>query len=465
MTGTGARDANVQAPKPLTRSMKLMGALFLTLSAATPASSVFVILPDVLAQAGTGALISMAVAGVIAVCVAQVYAELGSAFPLAGGEYAIVGRILGPLTGFVVLGLNLVNSLLATAVLALGVSEYLGAAIPGLQPLPTALVVIWGSALLGVLNIRTNALVTGAFVAVEIAALGVLTVLGFMHPARSPMELLAHPQGLLGGALTPTPMAAIGLAVTVAIFAYDGYGSAVYFGEEMHEAPRKIGRAIIAALIIVMVSELLPLVAVLTGAPDLAGLLGSRNIFGGFVTSVGGAGLGAVLSVGVGMAIINAVIALVLLTSRQLYSTGRDQTWGGAVSALMARVHPRFGSPWAATLATGLFASGLCFVPLKLLLIATGAGVAVIYSTLSIAALMGRASKRTDHAPFRMRGFPIAPVVALIALIAVMWSSWRDPAEGRPGLIAAIGVAMVSAVYFLLVLQRRGWVLRGPEET
>ena len=444
--------------------MKLLGALFLTLSAATPASSVFVILPDVLTQAGTGALISMGIAGLIAICVAQVYAELGSAFPLAGGEYAIAGRILGPLTGFIVLGLNLVNSLLATAVLALGVSEYLGAAIPGLQPLPTALVVIWGSALLGVLNIRTNALVTGAFVAVEIGALAVLAVLGFMHPARSPLDLLMHPQGLAGGGLTPAPLAAIGLAVTVAIFAYDGYGSAVYFGEELQEAPKKIGRAIIAALLIVMLAELIPLVAVLTGAPDLAVLLGSRNIFGGFVASAGGSTLGTVLSVGVGLAIINAVIALVLMTGRQLYSTGRDQTWGSAVSALMARVQSRFGSPWAATLATGAFASALVLVPLKLLLIATGAGVAVIYSFLCIATLAGRVSKRTAHAPFRMRGFPLAPVLALVALIGVMWSSWQDPAEGRAGLIAAIGVAVVSAAYFLLVLQRRGWVLRGPED-
>ena len=90
--------------RPLIRSMKLLGALFLTLSAATPASSVFVIVPDVLSQAGTGALLSMAAAALIAVCVAQVYAELGSAFPFAGGEYAMVGRTLGPSAGFVCLG-------------------------------------------------------------------------------------------------------------------------------------------------------------------------------------------------------------------------------------------------------------------------------------------------------------------------------------------------------------------------
>ena len=124
------------AAQPLARGMRMLGVLFLTLSAATPASSIFVIVPDVVSQAGTGALISMLLAAAIALGVGQVYAELSSAFPLAGGEYAIVGRVMGPLAGFVVLALNLANSLLATAVLALGVSDYLGAVIPGLSPSP-----------------------------------------------------------------------------------------------------------------------------------------------------------------------------------------------------------------------------------------------------------------------------------------------------------------------------------------
>ncbi|MFK9892490.1 APC family permease, partial [Escherichia coli] len=96
-------------------------------------------------------------------------------------------------------------------------------------------------------------------------------------------------------------------------------------------------------------------------------------------------------------------------------------------------------------LVTGVLASALCFVPLKLLLIATGAGVAVIYSVLCIAALLGRASRRTDHAPFRMRGFPFAPIIALVALVGVIWSSWQDPMEGRTGLLIAIAVAVISA--------------------
>jgi amino acid transporter len=444
--------------------MKLLGVLFLTLSAETPGSSMFVIVPDVISQAGTGALLAMIVAAAIALCMAQVYAELGSAFPIAGGEYCMVGRTLGPLSGFVVLGLNLVNSLFGAAVLSLGVSAYLSDLIPGLQPIPTALVVVLGSTLLGVLNIRTNAFVTGAFLLVELLALAALAWLGFQHPARNVMQLLVHPQVLIGGAPSPASLAAIGLAVTAAIFAYDGYGGAVYFAEELHAAPRRIGRAIVLALLITVVAEFVPLTAVLTGAPDLKALLGAENLLMGFIQSAGGRAMALVVGLAVALAIINAVIAVVLLSARQLYCTGRDETWPGPVNAVLARVHPRFGSPWAATLVTGAITWGLCLIPLKMLIIATGASVAVVYMVLCVGVLAGRATGSTGHGVFRMRGFPLAPVLALIALVGVLWAAWLDPAEGRPGLIAAVGVGAASGLYFLLALRRRGWTLRGPDD-
>src|SRR5512143_2309045 len=81
----------------LKRSMKLLGTLLITVSAITPASSVFIIAPGVIGQAGSGAFISFVAAAVVGIFMALVYAELSSAFPLSGGEYAIIGRAVGPL--------------------------------------------------------------------------------------------------------------------------------------------------------------------------------------------------------------------------------------------------------------------------------------------------------------------------------------------------------------------------------
>ena len=74
--------------------MRIVGTLLLTLSSVTPASSVFVIVPGVIQEAGTGALLSMIVAALLSFPIAFVYAELASAFPIAGGEYCMLGRTL-----------------------------------------------------------------------------------------------------------------------------------------------------------------------------------------------------------------------------------------------------------------------------------------------------------------------------------------------------------------------------------
>lgn len=173
------------APRPFVRSMKLLGVLMLTLSAITPASSVFVIVPGIIQQAGSGALISLAAAAVVALAMAFVYAEVGSAWPLAGGEYALVGRTLGPFAGFVLMGAFTVASNLAPAVLALGASTYLAAVWPGAPAIPIGVAIIAMATLFGILNVRLNAWVTGLFLAVEVLALAALAWLGFGYGVRS----------------------------------------------------------------------------------------------------------------------------------------------------------------------------------------------------------------------------------------------------------------------------------------
>ncbi|OXM40022.1 amino acid transporter, partial [Amycolatopsis thailandensis] len=115
----------------LRRGLRTLGTLLITLSAISPASSVFIIAPGVISGAGTGAFYSFVAAAVVGVFMAFVYAELASAFPLAGGEYAIVTRTLGRLPGFAVLGLMIITQVLIVAVIALGVGTYLGVLLPG----------------------------------------------------------------------------------------------------------------------------------------------------------------------------------------------------------------------------------------------------------------------------------------------------------------------------------------------
>jgi amino acid transporter len=449
------------APGPLPRSLGAAGILFLTLSAITPASSVFIIVPDMLKVAGTGALLAMLIAGLVCVATAYIYAELSSAWPIAGGEYVMVARTLGPLAGFVILGVNVVNNFIFPAVIGLGLSNVLATLLPGLPAVPVAVAMVVACTLVGILHIRVNAWVTGLFLAIELAALLLLFLLGAAEPVRPLADLLLHPAAP-GGTM---PASAIGLATTIAIFALNGYGSAVYFSEEMHAPARGIARIVLLSLVLTLAVEILPLAATLAGASDLQAVFAAPDPFGLFVTQRGGPLLAGLVSLAVAIAIVNAAIASILAFARFFYSTGRDGVWGRRVDAWATAVHPRFGSPWLSTLMVGAIGIACCFLPLPLLLVLSGAGIAVTYLAIALAVMVGRSSGATAHGLYRMPLFPLAPLVTIAALAYIFWTSWQDAELGRPGLIATGAQIAASAAYYLLVLRRRGpWIVRDPFE-
>ena len=276
----------------LSRSLGVGGNVLITLSCISPASSVFILGGAALAGYGTGVFWGFALAGVISLLIAFCYAELASRYPIAGGDYSLVSRVLGPAAGSAVFFIGLVSLPLIVAIFALGVADYLGVAIAGLDPLATALVVIVLATVTACFNIRTNAWVTGAFLVVELAALALLAVLGLVHVER-PLTDLLDPQALdvATGGLAPLGIAGLVLAVTQGIFSYNGYGGAVYFAEETKNAKRAIARAVLWSAIITVVAELVPLTAVLLGADSLEELFGAALPVESFLAERAGDGV------------------------------------------------------------------------------------------------------------------------------------------------------------------------------
>src|SRR5579859_6192858 len=446
-----AADSTASAVRPLARDMGVMGALFLTLSAETPASSVFVILPGVIQAAGS-----------VALCMALTYAELGSAFPSAGGEYAIVGSVLGPAAGFAVLGVNLFNMILAATVLALGVADYLAAVWPGVSPLGAALAALAIGTGLGILNIRSSAAVTGAFLAVEFVALGLVTALGAGHAVRPLSALIGQPLKLAasGHGLEAVGLGGLATGVVVGLFAYDGYGSAIYLAEEVTDVRRKLVRAVLWALAVTAVTEMAALSAVLAGARDLQGLLAAGDgMIADFTSHAGGAALGRAVSAGIALAILNAVIALVLMTGRQFYATARDGVWPGAAGRALTAVHPGTGAPWVATLAAGALSAVFCLVPMKLLLTLSGSSVTLVYIALTLACLLH--GKRRAAAPgWKLPLWPAPPLLAIVLLVVFAAASLQD---GALSFEVSVACAAAAAAYYQWVLKPRGgWRLAGP---
>ncbi|MGL4255720.1 MAG: APC family permease, partial [Microbacterium sp.] len=332
----------------LSRSLGLGGNVLITLSGISPASSVFILGGAALAVYGTGVFWGFLLAGVISILVGFCYAELGSRHPIAGGDYTLVSRALGPAAGSAVFFISLVSLPLIITIFALGVADYLGVAIAGLDPLWTALIVIVLTTITACFNIRTNAWVTGVFLFIEMAALALLALLGLIHVER-PITALLDPQFLdtATGGLAPLGIAGLVLAITQGIFSYNGYGGAIYFAEETKNARRTIARAVLWSVLITVVAELVPLTAILLGATSLPELFGAMLPVEHFLAERSGPVITIFVLVAIAFAIINAIIAIALQSGRLLFAAARDQAMPAALARPLARISTRTRMPIA----------------------------------------------------------------------------------------------------------------------
>ncbi len=431
----------IDAPAPtLRREMSGTDGLLVTLAGLSPSIGVFIVGSDVIRMVGSGAVLCFLAAVVLGIAMASVYAELGSAMPSAGGEYTIAGRLLGPDAGFAMLAINLVGLCLALALSGLGVADYLQAVLPGLPAVPTAVGLVVAVTGLAVLSIRLNALVTGLLLGCEMASLAATAWLGLAHAQPGAAARLLHPMVAgSAGVLHAVPLAVLGVGAAGGIYAFNGYGSVIFFGEEIRDAPRRVAAIVYGSLAIAAVTELVPMAAIVIGAPDLARLAAAPAPVAQFIGQAGGPVLARIMSLAVAAAIFNTMIAIVLSAGRQLYATARDNAWpvGGRH---LAALHPRFGSPHVATLVVGAAALACCALPAGVLVTILANGNIATYATLCLAAIAGRRSGLTAHTHAPAPLFPLGPVCVLLALAGVIWADLLDPATGVPGLLAMLAI-------------------------
>ncbi|UUW92432.1 APC family permease [Pimelobacter simplex] len=448
----------------LARSLTMRENIMITLSSVTPASSVFIIVPAILLGVGGASVLTLALAAVAAVLVGVCYAELSATYPVTGGEYTWAARLLGRPAGFATFLLTLVSGILIIAVIALGTGDYLGAAWSGLSGSWVGVAVIVVTTAVAALDIRTNAWVTGLFLATEVLALIVLAVLGFLHPERG-IATFFSAQTMGAHGLEGVGVAAVVALLPVALFAFNGYGAAVYYVEETKDANRTIGRVILVALAVTALVEIVPLAAVVVGAPSMEALLASDAPMNYFLLERGGSALNVVISVGIALAIVNAVIAIIIQIARLVYASARDRSWPGPVDDVLGRIHPRFKSPVNATLLVGgVAALAAALIPLSWLITATGASVAVVYLVVGTSALRLRRPGLARSRGYRMPWWPLPPLLLIAGMVYVCVQVARDtPSQ----LAISLTTMVLGLVYYLgFIHPRRGerWTLPDPVE-
>jgi fructoselysine transporter len=445
--------AHKNSAPTLNRVLGPTGVMLLTFSALSPVSGVYLGGDAILHLAGSGAAIAFIVGGVISALLALIHAELGAAFPRAGGIYPGIGAVLGPPVAFPDMVLAIPGAFAFVAFTAVGLGDYVRVLAPQVPLETIAVGAIAVGAVIAALNVQLGAAVTGVFLGIEVLALGLLAGVALVHPARPLQELIAHPVMLDHGILKPVSFFTLGLATVAGVWVTAGANWAMFFAEEMQDAERKIGRVIAWVGFLAALMTATPIVLVLTSASNLKQMLGAEAPIAAYLAGTGGATIAALVSAGVVAALFNNVIASCMVFGRLLYSTGRDRIWPGAVNRLLSRLHPRFCSPLIATLIVGAISAVATLLGEKYLLIYLSGDVSA-YGLISIALLVGRPRGLLGK-HYRSPFFPVLPLFCVVFTALAVAADWMDPDAGRPSTILLTSVFLLALGYYHLNLRRR----------
>lgn len=220
----------------LKRQIRLVGATAIGVGAII-GSGIFVVIGIVAGVSGPALIISMVIAGIIALFSALSVAELSSYMPVEGGVYLIAGRLFSPFAGFIAGWIWIFSNIIMGAVESLGFAHYFSAVFPGIPLKGIALVFCLIFILINYHGIQTTTLINNGLVLAKIMILLFFIIFGlwFFNIGNFAPATPVGPSGVLTGA-------------ALFFFAYTGFARVTLLGEEIVNPNETIPRSIYLAL-------------------------------------------------------------------------------------------------------------------------------------------------------------------------------------------------------------------------
>ncbi|MGB2592675.1 MAG: amino acid permease [Candidatus Acidiferrum sp.] len=454
MSLTNSGQTKQPTPPQLVRGLGLWAAVAIVIGD-TIGSGIFLVTSDMARTTGSATLVFAAwiIGGLVVLFGAFCYAELGAAFPKAGGPYVYLGRGIGPLYGFLFGWMSsFLERPVAMATLAAGFLRFLGFLFPIVatplftshfdrfaftftlaQPL-AALVVIAVTAVNylsvrfgGVLQLLLTSLKVGTILVIVVAGL----LLGQAHPLAAANTSGAQPVGAFGWATIGVVLA----AMVPAMWAYNGFNDLGDLGEEILNPGKNIPRAILLGLTTVGGLYLLSNVVYFRTLP-FAALAQSQHVASDVVRTFAGSRGAVWLTIAMAISALGALHVVVLTGARIPYAMARD----GVFFRFATRVHPAFRTPSGSLIFLGAVAALLAlsgtYEDLYSLFVFA---VWIFFALAAIALLRLRKREPELSRPYRAWGYPWTPLVFLLAAIALTLNLWMmHPVRSTLGLLVIL---------------------------
>ncbi len=391
------------------------------------------------------------VGGLVALCGALSYGELGAAFPHAGGEYAFLSRLYHPILGFLSGWVSFFVGFSAPiAASAIGFSEYLTRAFPGLLHLG----VIGGASEAAVMKklyailiiaaftfLHTRGLETGARVQNALTGLKILLIVGLVAAG------FAVGKGSLGHLVAAAPfrfdfggLKTLGLSLMWIMFAYSGWNASAYVGSEVKNPSRNLPRSLLVGTGVVMLLYIALNLFYIYAIPP-AQMEGVISVGGLAAGNLFGRSAETVLSALISFALFSSLSAYLILGPRVYYSMARD----GIFFKSIAYVDPRCAVPTRSIVLQGAIASAMVlFGTFEQLLTYMGfsLGIFPLLAVLGVFKL-----RRTGRSAVKLPGYPVASAVYIFIGATILVLAFLErPVESLVAVATAL--AGIPVYYF-----------------
>ena len=305
---------------PLARRLHLADAVAIGLGSMIGAG-VFAVWSPALGVAGSGILVALAIATLVAFCNATSSAQLAAVHPVAGGTYAYARAEIGPWSGFIAGWCFVIGKIASCAAMAMTFAAY---AAPEGWRTTVAVLAVAALATVNCFGVTRTARLTRILVVVSLLGLAAVVASGFAAaPTAAPAPLPdATAYGVLQGA---------GLLC----FAIAGYARIATMGEEVIDPAHTIPRAIVLTLGgAVVVYTLVAVTVMLTLGADA---VGSLHPLADVAATSGWEWANPVVRVAAATASLGALLALITGVGRTTLAMAREGDLPRFLSAIDAR--------------------------------------------------------------------------------------------------------------------------------
>lgn len=390
-------------------------------------AGIFVVIGEVIGEAGRLTPLSYLLAAVVAVTSALSFAEMGARIPTAGGpidylERSFKIRWLGSGTGWVMMVANTVSA----ATIVTGFVAYLKSftSVPDWMAI-TILVVFL--ACVAIAGMKESAWLMSATTIIGIGALIAVLLALREGLAAGPSEVLAGlgavptSSGETGNATTSSSWGGFGMlfaGAILAVYSFIGFGDVAMTAEEVKDVKRTLPRAMMISLGIVFVFYL-SIALALVGTGQLSTIAEASAPLVKAVELAGWPGLP--IAIASMFVIINGALTQIIAASRLLLDIVRD---GRGAPDIFARVHGTTDTPVPATvLIAGTVLVLALLVPLKSLAEMTSFAILIVFMGVNMSLVQMKRRSQPDDVPDIPFFVPV--VGTLVAALALMGQAFQ----------------------------------------